>query len=84
MSNKTDLQTWIIEALQRNGGTAQLLDVAKDIWGHHEADLRERGDLFYTWQYDMRWAAQRLRNAGELAPVNNARNGTWSLPQDPA
>ena len=84
MSNKTDLQTWIIEALQRNGGTAQLLDVAKDIWGHHEADLRERGDLFYTWQYDMRWAAQRLRNAGEFAPVNNARNGTWSLPHDPA
>jgi len=84
MSNKTDLQTWIIEAPQRNGGTAQLLDVAKDIWGHHEADLRERGDLFYTWQYDMRWAAQRLRNAGELAPVNNARNGTWSLPHDPA
>lgn len=84
MSNKTDLQTWIIEAPQRNGGTAQLLDVAKDIWGHHEADPRERGDLFYTWQYDMRWAAQRLRNAGEFAPVNNARNGTWSLPHDPA
>ena len=79
MSNKTDLQTWIIEALQRNGGTAQLLDVAKDIWGHHEADLRERGDLFYTWQYDLRWAGLKLRKADVLLPASDEERGVWRL-----
>ncbi|SDW39046.1 hypothetical protein SAMN05444006_10397 [Allgaiera indica] len=33
------------------------------------------GDLFYTWQYDMRWAAQNLRGAGKL--VLSGRN--WAL-----
>ena len=63
MSNKTDLQTWIIEAPQRNGGTAQLLDVAKDIWGHHEPDPRVRGDPSSPWQYVMRCSAHRRPHA---------------------
>jgi hypothetical protein len=40
--------------------------IAKWIWEHHEAELRDSGDLFYTWQYDMRWAGTRLSNEGKI------------------
>lgn len=43
-----------------------MLEVAKAIWNKHEGELRSSGDLFGTWQHDMRWAADRLRKAGRL------------------
>lgn len=43
-----------------------MIDVAKHIWANHEDELKRSGDLFYSWQYDMRWAAQNLRGAGQL------------------
>ena len=32
--------------------------------------MREKGDLFFKWQYDVRWTAQRLRNQKKLKPLN--------------
>jgi len=56
-----------------------VVDVAREIWQRHEADLRLSGDLFYTWQYDIRWAAQVLRNEGVLVKKEGKRSGTWDL-----
>ena len=61
MSNKADLIVWVEEALLELG-EATVVEVAKHIWENHEQDLRSSGDLFYTWQYAMRWAAQELRD----------------------
>jgi hypothetical protein len=63
---RNDLPAVVHEALIALGGNAPLARVAEHIWKKHEVDLRASGDLFYTWQYDMRWAAQRLRDAGKL------------------
>ncbi len=79
MNAKSVLQDWVIDAVKAQGGTAQLLDVCKYIWKHHESDLRASGDMFFTWQYDTRWAAQKLRDAGKLEPLNNDRRGLWRL-----
>jgi len=57
MAVKADLQNWILEALEALGPST-VAEVAKCVWDMHEADLRASGDLFYTWQYDMRWQAQ--------------------------
>lgn len=54
MANKKDLRKWILEALRDMGGKASLLDICKYVWENHESDLRASGDLFYTWQYDIR------------------------------
>jgi hypothetical protein len=78
MATKTTLQAWVLEAIP--GGSAQPIDVAKHIRSNHEAELRISGDLFFTWQYDMRWAAQRLRDAGRLMKKHGERQGTWDLP----
>ena len=67
MATKSDLEGWVLKAVQDLGGEATVLDVAKELWQVHEHDLRASGDLFFTWQYDMRWAAQNLRGDGKLA-----------------
>ena len=80
MATKHDLQDWVLEAVKAEGGSASLVAVARQLWQRHEQDLRQSGDLFYTWQYDMRWAAQALRDTGRLAKMDGSRSGTWDLP----
>ena len=75
MYTKADIQDWIVNALASHGGEAHLIQVAKHIWEHHEDDLRSSGDLFYTWQYDMRWSAQNLRDKGKLEKLSKS----WRL-----
>ena len=77
--SKSDLMDWVVESLESLGGSGQVVDVSREIWQRHEADLRGSGDLFYTWQYDIRWAAQKLRDAGTLVAVHGDRRGTWTL-----
>ncbi|WP_394510238.1 hypothetical protein [Roseateles sp. DXS20W] len=71
------MKAWVVEALARNGGEAHLLVVARDIWAHHEQELRGAGDLFFSWQYDMRWACTALREKGIVLPAN--KSGIWTL-----
>ncbi|WP_072391806.1 hypothetical protein [Hyphomicrobium sp. CS1BSMeth3] len=75
---KEDLEHIVVEALNEAGGSASLVEVAKYIWRTREQELRESGDLFYTWQYDMRWAAQRLRDRGVLQSASPAERN-WAL-----
>jgi len=66
MTTREKLKIWILDALNEAGQPLSVVEVAKHIWDHHEHDLRASGDLFYTWQYSMRWAAQVLRQEGKL------------------
>jgi hypothetical protein len=77
---KWDLKQWVLEAVGDLGGNSDVIGVARWIWTHHEADLAASGDLFYTWQYDMRWCAQELRKEGRLAPTSRGANSRWRLP----
>lgn len=79
MSEREYLKTWVIDALRAHGGSATLIEVCRYIWEHHEEELKSSGDLFYTWQYDVRWAAQSLRNNGALKPVHGNRTRPWEL-----
>lgn len=79
MATKEDLEGWILDALRARGGSAHVVDVCRHIWLNHESDLRASGDLFYTWQYDVRWAAQKLRNRGILRSVDGRRGEPWTL-----
>ena len=81
MANKNDLMEWCLEALRALGGSAHHIDVAKYVWQVHEQELRQSGELFYTWQYDLRWAAKKLRDQGELRSVTGGSrgDGIWRL-----
>jgi hypothetical protein len=79
MITRSDLQPWIEDALKTCGGSASIAEVARRIWAAHEAELRASGDLFFTWQYDMRWAALTLRKRGLLSPSATSPSGVWEL-----
>jgi hypothetical protein len=79
MFTRENLKDLVIEALRVHSGKARVLDICKYIWDHHEAELRNSGNLLYTWQYDIRWAAQRLRDEGILKPVYGKKTMPWEL-----
>ena len=70
---------WTLEALRDFGGRGRIVDVSRHIWNHHEEELREAGDLFFTWQYDLRWAAWTLRQRGLMKPAGVSEQGLWEL-----
>lgn len=79
VATKSDIKAWVRDALSAHGGSATLVQVATHIWDNHEEDLRASGDLFYRWQYDMRWAATELRKSGEMLGVDLSPGGNWVL-----
>ena len=78
-ATRHDLQEWLVDALSAHGGSATIVQVCEHVWANHEQDLRASGDLFYTWQYDIRWAATKLRKRSIMAPAAATQVGTWSL-----
>lgn len=78
-ANKIILTEWVQEALKQNDGTGNVIEVAKIIWKNHHEDLKESGDLFYTWQYDYRWAATYLRHKGVIKAAHESPRGVWEL-----
>jgi hypothetical protein len=79
MATKHDLTGWLEQALKASGGSASIADVCRHVWSLHEEELRHSGDLFFTWQYDIRWAAHQLRLEGRMRPVNSSPRGVWEL-----
>jgi hypothetical protein len=79
MIDRETLMDWVVEALRARGGSSSVVGVAKYIWDHHEKELRAGGDRFYTWQYDIRWAAKGLRDKGVLKAVNDSKTQPWEL-----
>jgi hypothetical protein len=71
------IKLWVLDALKACGGSARVPEIAQHIWDNHEAELRSSGDIFYTWQYAMRWAGQVLQKEGRLS--KNREGRTWQL-----
>jgi hypothetical protein len=71
------IMEWVLDALRINAGEARIVQIARHIWEHHEAELRRSGDRFFTWQYDMRWAGKVLRDRGLMKPAT--QDGVWEL-----
>jgi hypothetical protein len=82
MATREDLQDWVIQALNSFSGSGTIVQVARHIWENHSEDLQSSGDLFYTWQYDMRWAATKLRDKNIILPAEVSQKGQWRLKQD--
>jgi hypothetical protein len=76
---RSDLRELVVQALKSFGGAGTVPEVCKAIWDAHESDLRASGELFYTWQYDVRWAAMMLRKDGVLEPKPRGSREPWKL-----
>lgn len=78
-SKQTELASWLFDALTSLGGHASVTEASKKVWEKHEQDFRAAGDLFYTWQYDLRWAAFQLRRGGVMRTAKESPSGIWEL-----
>jgi hypothetical protein len=79
MLTKEDLPDLILEALKAKNRSASLIEVCKFIWKNHHRHLETSGDLFFTWQYDIRWAANKLRRTGKMKAAELSQKGIWEL-----
>jgi hypothetical protein len=79
MNIRQEIQPWIMDALCGNGGRGSITEVARHIWLHHERELRSSEEIFYNWQYDLRWAAGELRKIGRLKAATVSPRGVWEL-----
>ncbi len=80
MATKNNLVDWVTKALEKHNGSASIAHICKYIWENYEQDLRASGELFYTWQYDMRWAGVQLRNSGVIKPTAVSPKGGMGSP----
>lgn len=76
---KSDLKECIKNALNHYDKKAKIPQICKFIWTNYESELRNSGNLFYTWQYDVRWAATELRREGTMKSKEEQTNGFWEL-----
>lgn len=76
---RQDLPNILYEAIKHLGGQATIIDACKYIWAHYEQELRSSGDLFYKWQYDIRWAAIELRRTKRMKPADQSPRGVWEI-----
>jgi len=79
MATKADLIDWIQEGLIALGGKSEIVPLCQEIWSKHGTEIQRSGELFYTWQYDMRWAATTLRRQGKIVDADNSPRGVWEL-----
>lgn len=76
--SRSDLMDCVLSAVRAHGGRAHLSQIAKHIWDNNKHAL-EASPLLYTWQYDMRWAATKLRHDGVLKRAEDCEKGVWEL-----
>ncbi len=79
MAIKDDLKPWLVEALRALGGRGKIVEICKAVWKEHQAELQDSGNLFYTWQYDIRWAANGLRREHIMKAAEVSPKGIWEL-----
>ena len=77
MVGREDLKPWIVESLNANGGRATVVEIARYIWNKHKAELEAAGDMFFKWQYEMRWAGDQLSKEKKVQKLRSSRS--WVL-----
>jgi len=76
---RNDMVQLVCEALESLGGEGTIVDTAAVIWKNYKDDLESSGDIFYTWQYDMRWARHKLSKTGKLTTEKRGKESIWKL-----
>ena len=79
IANRIDLEDYITEALKELSRSAPIAEVCKVVCDKHGKELKGSGDIFYTWQYDIRWVAHRLRKRHILKQADRVPRGFWEL-----
>jgi len=55
-------------------GSATMQQIFRRFWNLYKKKLNEADDIFYTWNYEIRWAATELRKQGRMKPAHSREN----------
>jgi len=77
--DRATMTEWVIDALRNLGGSGEIVDICKEVWKNHEQEINSSGDMFYKWQYEIRWAGDLLRRRGDILPASQSSRGIWQL-----
>lgn len=77
--DRNTMTVWVLEALQNLGGKGKVLEVCKNVWANHGEEIKSSGDMFFIWQYEIRWAADKLRKQGKILPFEPKSRSFWVL-----
>ncbi len=77
--NRDDLADILYSSIKALGGRADIVSVCKYIWANYQTELEHSGDLFFTWQYDIRWAATKLRKTKQMKTAEVSPRGIWEI-----
>jgi hypothetical protein len=80
MIKRQDLTDILEEALISLGGEGKIVEICEYIWSKYKDDLYLSGDIFYTWQYDLRMCAKEtLKAKGEIITLKDGKKSIWKL-----
>lgn len=74
---KSDLPNILYDIIRSLGGRADMMTVFEEFWRRYGATLTPPDPLFYTWNYDIRWAATELRKSGKMKSTHLCEKGIW-------
>jgi hypothetical protein len=77
---RKDLTEILEEALVSLGGEGRIVEICEYIWSKYNNDLLSSGDIFYTWQYDLRMSAKEtLKAEGKVITIKEGNKSIWKL-----
>lgn len=79
---RNDLPDFLYKIIDELGGKASMMSIFRKFWEKHGKELSSADDMFYTWNYDIRWAATQLRSQGRMKPAFTKEN-THGAPMSP-
>lgn len=83
MPNRSELESWVCDALQAAGGRAETNAVRQYIWLSHEASLRAAGPQFFCWQIDVDRALSSLKLRGLIRRIRQGGSPvSWEVVGD--
>jgi len=87
---KKDLPDLLYNTIKSLKGRSSMMAIFREFWRTHASKLKDEDELFYTWNYDIRWAATQLRKEGRMKPACSQENphgletspkGIWEINQ---
>jgi hypothetical protein len=73
---RADFIPLIIAALNQLGGSARIFEVCRHVYQNNTVRITQDPRVLFTWQYDIRWAAQSLRDQNV---ITSTPHGFWTL-----
>ncbi len=65
---RKDLPDLLYKTISSLGKKAPMTIVFREFWKLYACNLDSSENMFYTWNYDLRWAATELRKKGKMKP----------------